>query len=231
MTSNAFLEFRYAPKESFFQTATIRQIIDYSWIFTGRYSKAFSGVFDGQYDYHETHLGIRKWTNTPPFGFNVMNIEAGGILGKAPYPLLTIHRANQTYFYQSYAFNLMNFMEFISDRYVALTIDHNFYGFFLNKIPLVKKLKLREAATLKVLYGTVSDQNKPAPGQSLYYFPQYPDGTPITYTLDKRPYIEASIGIGNIFKVVRIDLVRRFTYLEHPGVSQFGIRGYTVFYF
>ncbi len=142
-----------------------------------------------------------------------------------PYPLLTIHRANQTYLYQLYSYNLMNFMEFISDRYVAINMDHNFYGFFLNKIPLVRKLKLRESASIKVLYGAVTPTNRPTETSGLYHFPTYPDGSPISYTLEAKPYIEAGIGIGNIFKVLRIDLVRRFTYLDHPGAPKYGVRG------
>ena len=88
----------------------------------------------------------------------------------------------------------------------------------------MRKLKLREYATLKVLYGQVSDQNQPVAGSGLYKFPTYPDGTPLTYTLEKKPYIEASVGIGNVFKIFRIDLVRRFTYLDHPQTAQFGVR-------
>ncbi|MEZ4921224.1 MAG: DUF5686 family protein [Saprospiraceae bacterium] len=230
-TSNAFIELRYAPNELFMETSTNRQLIDYRYITTLRYNKAFSGMMGSGYDFHELRFSLRKWSNTPPFGFNIMILEAGGIWGKAPYPLLTIHRANQTYFYQRNGYNLMNFMEFISDRYVSLTMDHDFYGFFLNKIPLLNKLKLREAATLKVLYGSVSKTNQPVPGSNVFFFPQYPDGTPISYTLEKKPYIEASIGLGNIFRVLRIDVVRRFSYLDHPGAPKYGIRGQIQLYF
>jgi hypothetical protein len=118
----------------------------------------------------------------------------------------------------------MNFMEFVSDRYVATNIEHSFYGFFTNKIPLLRKLKLREYATLKVLYGQVSNQNQPVAGSGLLEFPKYPDGTRLTYTLEKKPYMEAGIGIGNIFKIFRVDLIRRLTYLDNPETARFGIR-------
>jgi hypothetical protein len=151
-------------------------------------------------------------------------VEAGGIFGKVPYPLMTVHRANQGYGYAFMRYNLMNFMEFVSDRYVAVNMEHSFYGFFTNKIPLIRRLKLRELATVKVLYGQVSDQNNPAKSGGLYELPRYSDGTPLTYTLERKPYIEASIGIGNIFKVLRIEYVRRMTYTDHPGISKSGIR-------
>jgi hypothetical protein len=154
-----------------------------------------------------------------------MYLEAGSILGKVPYPLLNIHRANQSYVYDKFSYNLMNFMEFMSDRYVAFNIDHSFYGFFLNKIPLLRRLKLREYATVKVLYGSVRPENRPVEGSGLYYLPTNVDGSTASYLFQSKPYIEASLGVGNIFKLLRIDVVRRFTYLDHPGAPEFGIRG------
>ena len=56
-------------------------------------------------------------------------------------------------------------------------------------------------------------------------------GAPITYTLNNGPYMEGSVGVGNIFKVLRIDMVRRFTYLDHPGISQWGVRALVKFDF
>jgi hypothetical protein len=36
--------------------------------------------------------------------------------------------------------------------------------------------------------------------------------------------VEGSVGLSNIFKLLRIDYVRRFTYLDHPQVAKSGIR-------
>lgn len=224
-TSKLYLQLRYAPKEQFFQTATYRQTINVDYVATLRYARGIDGFYGGEYNFQELRASFYKFSNLPPIGYNYLFFEAGAVFGKVPYPLLTIHRANQTYVYQLYSYNLMNFMEFISDRYIAMNMDHNFYGFFLNKIPLVRKLKLREMASVKVLYGAVTPTNVPTEGSGLYRFPSYPDGSPISYTLEAKPYVEASIGISNIFKVLRIDLVRRFTYLDHPGAAKFGIRG------
>jgi hypothetical protein len=33
-----------------------------------------------------------------------------------------------------------------------------------------------------------------------------------------------SVGLANIFKLVRVDLVKRMTYLDNPGVVKLGIR-------
>jgi hypothetical protein len=119
---------------------------------------------------------------------------------------------------------MMNFLEFVTDQYMSLLIDHSFNGFFLNKIPVVSGLKLREVITLKVLYGNVTKTNDPSQQADLFRLPVETNGNPITYTLGKTPYIEGSIGVSNIFKFFRIDLVRRFTYLNNPDVTKYGIR-------
>jgi hypothetical protein len=64
-------------------------------------------------------------------GYSDLIVEGGYIFGKLPYPLMTIHRANQTYAYQLNSYNLMNFQEFVSDRFAAVSIDHHFNGYVL----------------------------------------------------------------------------------------------------
>ncbi len=118
----------------------------------------------------------------------------------------------------------MNFLEFVSDHYAGVNVDHCFNGFFFNKIPFLRRLKWREAVSVKVLYGSIRSENDPAKQSDLYRFPVNADGTPITYSLSREPYIEGSVAIANIFKFFRVDLVKRFTYLDHPGISQLGLR-------
>jgi hypothetical protein len=224
LASAAFVQVRYAPGETFYQGGTTRSIIDFNYAAALRYSKGFKGIANGQYNYNELVVSLYKFTNTPPLGYNKLYLEAGGVFGKVPFPLLTIHRGNQTFITQQFSYNLMNFMEFVSDRYATLMVEHYFAGFFFNKIPLLRKLKWREACSFKMLYGQVSAQNRPEEDSGLLKFPTLPDGTPITYTLDDKPYMEASVGITNIFKVIRVDLIRRFSYLEHPGAAKYGVR-------
>jgi len=138
--------------------------------------------------------------------------------------LLTIHRANQTYAYQLNSYNLMNFLEFVSDHYASLDVQYYMNGFLFNKIPLLKKLKLREVFSFKAAVGGLRNENNPLKGASVYQFPVDDQGRPISYTMDKQPYMEGSIGIANIFKLLRVDLVKRFNYLDHPNVSEWGIR-------
>jgi hypothetical protein len=223
-TTELSAELRWAPHEQFYQgTVYRRPIINKYPIFTLRYNKGVKGLLNGAYDYDEVRFAIQKRVYISQFGNSDVIFEGGHIFGQVPYPLLTVHRANQTFAYQLASYNLMNFLEFVSDRYVSLNIDHHFNGFIFNRIPLLRKLKLREVATAKFLFGGVRSENNPANNSKVFQFPVI-DGVPTTYTLDNGPYIEGSVGINNIFKLLRLDLVRRFTYLDHPNVPKWGVR-------
>jgi len=89
---------------------------------------------------------------------------------------------------------------------------------------LLEDLKLREVISFKSLWGGVRPENNPANNTSLLQFPEESNGKPIIYTLNNGPYMEASAGIENIFKVLRLDLVRRLSYLDHPDATRWGVR-------
>ena len=226
--SGAYLQLRYAPGEKNYQGTNGRVLVDFNYVANIRYSKGIKGFMNGQYNYNELTASIYKYTDLPPFGYNFLYMEAGAIFGKVPYPLLTVHRGNQSYINLPFSYNLMNFMEFISDRYFTVMTEHYFNGLIFNKIPLFRRLKFREVCAFKMIYGRVTDINQPKEGSGLYLFPMQPDGSPLSYSLSARPYLEASVGISNILKVLRVDLIRRFNYLNHPNVSQFGIRASAV---
>ncbi|WPU92617.1 DUF5686 family protein [Mucilaginibacter sabulilitoris] len=216
---------RWAPHEEFYQGKIYRIPIPNKYpALELDYTGGVKNLFNGEYNYSKLDFRIDKRLYLSQLGYSDLNISAGKIFGQVPFPLLTIHRANQTYAYDLDSYNLMNFLEFASDKYASFRIDHHFMGFFFNKIPLLKKLKWRETASAKVLYGGLSDKNNPTLHPSLYELPVDANGAPITYALGKTPYVEGSVGIENIFKFIRIDYVRRFNYLDHPNVPSSGIR-------
>ncbi len=225
-TTEVSLALRYAQNEKFYQGKIYRvPMTDKYPVFNLKYSAGIKGVLGGEYNYHNLMGSVDKRLYLSQLGYSDLRLEGGYIAGKVPFPLLSIHRANQTYAYQVNAYNLMNFLEFVSDHYASINLDHNFNGFFLNKVPLLSKLKLREYISFKALYGGVRDENNPhTTTTELYKLPTFADGMQRTYALGKVPYIEGSVGIGNIFKFLRLDLVKRFNYLEHPEVSEWGIR-------
>jgi hypothetical protein len=224
-TSELNISLRWAPGEKFYQGKIYRTNIPTNKpITTFRYVKAFKDFTGGQYDYQSTSINIYKRCYLSQIGYTDVSLEGGKIFGTVPFPLLSIHQANQSYAFLSQSYNLMNFLEFVSDQYASVNIDHYFNGFFLNKIALIKKLKWREALSLKVLYGSISKNNDPDSNPELFKFPVNSEGIPITYSLNRKPYIEGSVAIGNILKFIRVDLVKRFTYNDHPGISSLGVR-------
>ena len=152
-------------------------------------------------------------------------MEGGYVFSRVPFPLLAVHRANQTYSYQLNSYNLMNFLEFSSDHYANLFVDQIFKGFIFNKIQLIRHLYLRGAAFIKLLFGGIRNQNNPDQDPALYQFLRNERGQATTFALGQQPYAEASLGVGNIFKVLRLNAVRRLTYLDHLNVAAWGLRG------
>jgi hypothetical protein len=219
------LNIRYAPNEQVFvkQSGKVKRIRNRFPIINLSYNMGVKGVLNGEYDYQTLRFKAEKTFYTSPLGQGIGVIEAGKTWGKIPYPLLAAHRANQTYAYLLESYNLMNFFEFMSDKYVSATVFHNFGGFFFNRIPLIKKLDLREVITFKTLYGTIGDRNRPTKDNGLLNFPMNEKGGTLTQSLEKQPYFEASIGVSNIFKLIRIDYIRRLSYLDHK-TQNWGIR-------
>jgi hypothetical protein len=230
-TGEISLTLRWAPNEQFFENKVARRNIANKYpVISFQYSKGIKGLYGGEYSYDAFHLIISKRVFTSPFGFSDVRLNAGYLSGSLPFPLLIIPSANRSYFYSQTSYNLMNVEEFVVDHYAGLNIDHFFNGFFFNKIPLLKKLRLREVIAAKILYGGLRSENNPSDNPNQMLFPTT-NGVTSTFTLNGQPYVEASVGIYNIFSFIRIDLIRRFTYLYHPNISKFGLLVSTNFSF
>lgn len=176
-----------------------------------RYSFGVPGLINGEYRYHRIQAGVSHWFNTGSFGWSKFIVEGGRVFGEVPFPLLVLHPGNETFVFDEYAFNLMNYYEFISDRYASIYYTHHFDGFFFNRVPLFRKLKWREVLFVKGLVGTISDKNL-----QLNELPK------ATFMLDK-PYFEAGAGIENIFKIIRVDGVWRLSHNDNAGSSPFAV--------
>lgn len=226
LTSMSFnVELRYAKNEQFYQTQKYRMTMNSTApIYTLKYSYA-SPLFNSDYEFHKLEATIYKRWFILSFGFADITIKGGQIFGKAAYPLLFVHQANQNWAYQDESFNLMNYFEFVSDRYVQGILNYNFNGYIFNRIPLLNKLKWREVFAVKAIWGEISKDNMPSEDNpTLMDFAKDDRGRYKTYGLKDGPYIEANVGVDNVFKVMRIDYVRRFTYLDNPDISKWGIR-------
>ncbi|MFO7938144.1 MAG: DUF5686 family protein [Bacteroidales bacterium] len=181
-------------------------------VFKFNITAGLPNVMGSDYTYLKFHTNISDKVPVSPMGYFHYVFDAGYLFGKIPFPLLELHPANETYTFDRYAFNLMNYYEFASDRYASLFFDHHFQGFLLNKIPLIKRLYLREVVSAKVIIGNLRNKHR-----DLLEFPASMNEL-------TQPYWELSAGIENILRLFRVDAVWRMNYLTHPGAEKFGIR-------
>ncbi|NQV51791.1 MAG: carboxypeptidase-like regulatory domain-containing protein [Flavobacteriales bacterium] len=170
------------------------------------------GFLSGEYEYQRVSINLQDRIEFNPIGMSDITLEVGKIWGRLPFPLLQLYSGNETYFYDAYAYNLMNFYEFVGDQWASVFWVHHFNGLLFNKLPLFRKLKWREVASMRAAIGDLSDKHS-----SEMVFPQD------LFNLDK-PYVEVGAGIENILKIFRVDALWRLTYLNNPDVVPFGIR-------
>ena len=174
-------------------------------------------MFGSDYNYQKVDLFIEHTAPIGFFGRIKYGINAGRIFGTTAYPFLKVHEGNQSYWLYPNAFNKMNFFEFISDQYITGLLENHWDGLFFDRIPLVKKMKLRLVTTARVAFGSI-DQKHTAE----MLLPAF------TKQFGNTPYVEVAAGIENILSIGRIDVFWRLTHLP-PGVkvtdiSNFGIR-------
>ncbi len=213
--TEARLNIRFAWKEKYVSEGFYRVSLGTRFpVLQVNYSKSLQNAFKGEYDYHKLVVNINDRIRiTPILGYTDYTVEFGKIWGTVPYPIMELHGGNETYLYDYMAFNMMRYYEFVSDEFVSIALFHHFEGLFLNKVPLLRKLKWREVATFKAVLGSVNAKNR----QTLLF--------PSTLSsLDKGPYAEASAGIENIFKVFRIDAFWRLNYQLPRAIDNFGFK-------
>ena len=176
------------------------------------------GVLGGDYNYNHTEISAEKRIWLSSFGHIDAQVKAGKVWDKVPFPLLILPNTNQSITIQPEAFHMMNALEFVTDQYVSFNATYYLKGWILNRIPGIKWLRLREVLSFNMIYGGLTDKNNPTLTPGLFLLP---DGT---QPLGSTPYMECSVGLENIFKILRIDYYRRLTYLDHPDIKKGGIR-------
>lgn len=215
------LSLRYAPGEKFIQGRTQRAPINMdAWIFQLTQDFGPKGWFGSAFNLNRTEVSVQKRLWFSAFGYANVILKAGKIWSSVYFPALLWPNANLSYTIQPESYSLMNPMEFANDRYAAIDISYFGNGVLFNRLPLIKRLKLREAITFKGLMGGLSKRNNPAYNQDLLRFPQ----DALCTVMGKTPYMEIGAGIDNILTVLRVDYVWRLTYLDTPGIDKHGLR-------
>ena len=215
------VQLRYAPGERAYNGRAGREspfnLSKDAPIFKISHQMGFKGL-GGDYRYNHTEISAEKRIWLSSFGHIDALVKAGKVWDKVPFPLLILPNTNQSLTIQPEAFNMMNAMEFITDQYVSWYLTYYLKGWILNRIPVVKWLKLREVVSFSGVYGNLTDKNNPDLTPGLF---RLPDGT---MEMGNTPYMEFSVGLENILKVLRVDYYRRLTYLDNPGIKKGGFR-------
>ena len=210
------VKFRFAYLEKFFETHFYRYSLGSPYpIGEIKFSKGISGILNSSYNYTKVSGGISDLMNIPPYGTFYYNIFAGKTFGTLPFMLLDVAPGNEIYYYNKYAYSLLNRWEYVHDKYFGFGVEHNFGAGLFRFIPFTRKLKFRQFWTAKGLWGSLSDANK-----------QYNTTPGYTFnSLDGKTYMEVGTGIDNIFKVFRLDFVWRVLPRPLPpeGVKRFGV--------
>ena len=218
------LETRFARDELFIINDNERLSLGASkWpVVTLRYTHGFKGIAGSDFDYDKLRLSVLKRIRFGPLGVSYLTLTGEYVFSNLPYPLLSLHLGNQTPFFAHVTYNLMDFGEFISDRYASLHYSHHFEGFLLNRIPLMRKLKWRLVGTSNIILGGMNQKNRALIADK----PDAWDGLNVGFLSRGEPYIELGYGVENIFKFFRVDFIHRLSYLDKtkkPDVRKFGV--------
>ena len=213
---------RYAPKEKFVQGRIYRfNLKNPHPIFELTHKASFQGFLNTTYGYQTTELKYSQRYFISAFGRIDLTVKGGKIwTGDVPYVYLLTPNANTSFTVMGESFSQVNPLEFVCDQYASIDIGISTNGLLFNLIPGVKKLQLREVFGFKAYWGYLSNKNNPAYNENVLRFPE---GTG-TFTNPAEPYMEFSVGLDNILRVLRVDYVRRINYLDRPNVAADGVR-------
>lgn len=188
---------------------------DYFATLFAQVSRGDQTIFSSDFDYTKVQFSyIQPW-QVGGFGVLYSTLEAGKTFGEVPLGLLSVVPGNQSYFSIYNTFSQLDFYEFVTDTYATLHLQHNFNGRLFSRIPLLRKLNLREIVSLRGVWGDLSNEN---------ILLNQPSNIPLVAPNDEI-YWEYSFGIGNIFKVFRLDFNFRGNYLDNPNARKFGVTG------
>ncbi|MBR5673153.1 MAG: carboxypeptidase-like regulatory domain-containing protein [Muribaculaceae bacterium] len=214
-------QLRFAPGETFYQTRSYRIPINMDApIMTLTQTYMPKGFMGSLHEINKTELGLQNRFWFSAFGYADVIVKGEKVWSKVAYPDLLMPNVNLSYTIQPESYALMKPMEFINDQALSWDLTYWGNGILMNRLPLIKKLRLREVLSLRGIWGSLSDKNNPALTDDVFLFPE----DALCQPMDDKPYLEAGVGLDNIFTILRIDYVWRLTYRDHAGTDRHGIR-------
>ncbi len=192
------INLRFAFLEKFFENNFYRTSLgsDYP-IIDVKYTRGIPGVLGSTLTYNKIFASISDVIKVPPIGTVYYDFFGGKTSGVQPYPFLNIAPGNETYYYNKYAFSLMNKYEYLHDQFLGVNFEHNIGSGIFRFTGITRKLKWRQFYTVKLLWGHLSPENTAYNNNADYQF----------RSLDGRTYMEVGTGVDNIFKFCRVDFI------------------------
>ncbi len=224
-TNEAHVDLRWAPYEKFYYRNLTRRTIKEKYpVFNVKYTRSLDGFWNTSYAYEKLSLAASKRFFLNQLGFADVRLTGGKIWGTLPYTLLEMPNVKQPDDRHAIDYSMMNQMEFAADQYLKFGFSHELQGFLFNKIPLLKKLNLREIWGANMFYGKMSDRNNPYISNDVVEFDKNSEGQILTQILNTAPYWEGSVGIDNILNFLRVEYVKRLTYQGLPNGEKERVR-------
>lgn len=216
------VELRWAPGERIFKGSMQRQrhnsrVHREVPIFRLKHEWA-SAKLGGDYNRHRTYLSMEQRLWMGKFGRLDYQLSVGKIWNTVPYPILYTPPVNISFLHRDNAFNLLNPLEFVADEWSTAFIQYHMRGMIFDRIPFVKKLKLRGVLTLNVMCGNLTEKNQQESGNNILLLPTH------TQKMDSDAYAEVGFGLENIFKALRVDVYRRLTPLTPYSKGPWGVK-------
>jgi hypothetical protein len=214
------IQAEYTPNRRTIAYGVERSIANspYSTFFVN-YSQGYKGIAKSDFNYKKLEIFYKQPIVIGPLGRTNLTLEVGKTFGTVPLGLLSIVPGNQTFFTIENTFSNLNYYEFITDKYATLQWNHDFNGRIFARVPFMRKLNWREFIGVRAAYGTVSDANRAINASGL------------EYVAPENVYWEYNAGVGNIFKVFRLDFSWRGSYLDTPNANKFTVKGSFGFFF
>ncbi len=212
------LRLRFAYMEKFLESEFFRTSLGSDYPITElRISRGIPGLLGSGYQYTKLNLSVSDYSRIAPLGSIYYNFYAGKVYGTLPYMLMNIAPGNEIYYYNRYAFNLMNRYEYLMDRFAGMHVEHHFGNGMFRWMPYNRILKFRQFWNVKTIWGDMSEANRNLNFNKGYSFSD----------LNGRTYVEVGTGIDNIMRFFRLDLVWRVTPSPLPkeGYKRFGVFG------
>lgn len=212
---------RYSPGQRFLQGIRNRSRISLEApIFMLSHTYIPKGILGSQFEVNKTEVSFWKRVWFSSFGYTDILLRSGIVWSQVSFLSLPWQNSNITYTLQPESFTLLNPMELAMDRYFSWDLSYFMSGLLFNRIPLLNRLKLREVIGFKGFAGKLSNKNNPELNPHLLNFPAESN----TQVMGKRPYMEFSVGVDNIFSAIRLDYVWRMSYLNAVGIDKSGLR-------